>query len=101
MCDIMCDCVSGGGAGFELSRCIIKEEVLEEAVVAWGSRNWMMDYGMFCSFQQPAHNNDGCPSLLYHWLCECSLSVFYYSADTLIFLSASVFHAFLREYLSS
>lgn len=66
--DIMCDCISGGGAGSEFPRYIITEEVPEEAVGVWGSRNPMMDYGMFSS--QPAHISDGCPSL-HCELCEC------------------------------
>lgn len=72
MWDIMCDCISGGGARLGYRWYIIMEEGLEEgpeeAVDVWGSRNWMMDYSMFSSFQQPDHNSDGCPAL---HPCEC------------------------------
>ncbi len=36
---IMCDCISGGGAGLEFPWYIIKEEGPEEPVDVWGSRN--------------------------------------------------------------
>ena len=64
----MCDGVCGGGA---CSEDVIKEEGPEEVVGVWGSRNWMMDYGMFSSFYQAARNSDGCHSLRCYRFYEC------------------------------